>query len=136
MKTTHGYSGKPLYQKIGLMPGMVCRVILPPPQFHALMIGCKDINFSTTVRKADVVYLFCMSGVVLRKRIKGAIRMVRPGGMLWISWPKKSSPLFKDLTEGGIREQVLPLGWVDVKVCAVDSDWSGLKFLLRRTERR
>ena len=136
MKTTHGYSGKPLYQKIGLTPGMVCRVILPPPHFHALMIGSRDINFSMTVRKADVVYLFCTSGAVLRKKIKGAIHMVRPGGMLWISWPKKSSPLFKDLTEGGIREQVLPLGWVDVKVCAVDSDWSGLKFLLRRTERR
>lgn len=135
MQTTFGYSGKPLYEKIGLKPGMVCRIILPPPHFHALMTGSEDIDYSTTARKADVVHLFCRSGAVLRKKIHGAIRMVRPGGMLWISWPKKSSPLFKDLTEGGIRDQVLPLGWVDVKVCAVDSDWSGLKFLRRRTER-
>jgi hypothetical protein len=55
-----------------------------------------------------------------------------PGGALWISWPKKTSPLFRDLTEDGIRDVLLPTGWVDVKVCAVDADWSGLKFLRRR----
>ena len=52
--------------------------------------------------------------------------------MIWISWPKKTSPLFRDLTEDGVRELMLPTGWVDVKVCAVDADWSGLKFLRRR----
>ncbi len=52
--------------------------------------------------------------------------------MLWVSWPKKSSALFVDLTEDGLREVILPSGWVDVKVCAVDADWSGLKFLKRK----
>lgn len=135
MPNAHGYSGKPLYQKIGLKPGMVCRVILPPHNFRKLMAGSERIVFSTTARKADVVHLFCTSRAVLRARLAGAIRMVRPNGMLWISWPKKSSPRFKDLTEDGVREEVLPLGWVDVKVCAVDADWSGLKFLPRRTDR-
>ena len=53
--------------------------------------------------------------------------------MLWVSWPKKSSALFRDLTEDMLREVILPTGWVDVKVCAVDSDWSGLKFLRRKS---
>ena len=61
-----------------------------------------------------------------------ALAAVRPGGMLWVSWPKKASPLFRDLTEDGLREILLPTGWVDVKVCAVSADWSGLKFLRRR----
>ena len=57
---------------------------------------------------------------------------ISDGGMLWVSWPKKSSELFQDLTEDTLREVILPTGWVDVKVCAVDSDWSALKFLKRR----
>ena len=52
--------------------------------------------------------------------------------MIWLSWPKKSSPLYVDLTEQDFRNHILPLGWVDVKVCAVDEDWSGLKFLRRK----
>ena len=59
--------------------------------------------------------------------------MLAPRGMLWVSWPKKSSGQFVDLTEDGVRAVLLPEGWVDVKVCAVDATWSGLKFLERRT---
>jgi hypothetical protein len=61
---------------------------------------------------------------------------VRDGGTLWISWPKKSSPLFVDLTDNGIRDLVLPTGFVDVKVAAIDENWSGLKFLRRRAAQR
>ena len=64
-----------------------------------------------------------------------ALSLVTDGGMLWISWPKKSSPRFRDLTEDGIRESVLPTGWVDVKVCAVDEVWSGLKFVIPKDQR-
>ncbi|MEO1172009.1 MAG: hypothetical protein AAFX94_08145, partial [Myxococcota bacterium] len=56
---------------------------------------------------------------------------VKEGGSFWVSWPKKSSPLFVDLTEDQLREVFLPLKWVDVKVCAVDADWSGLRFVRR-----
>ena len=63
-------------------------------------------------------------------RLRGELA---PGGMIWVSWPKKASKLFIDLTEDGLREVLLPTGWVDVKVCAVDADWSGLKFLRRKT---
>ena len=61
-----------------------------------------------------------------------ALKYVDTGGMLWISWPKKSSSLFVDLTEDDLRDVVLKTNWVDVKVCAVDADWSGLKFLRRK----
>jgi hypothetical protein len=88
--------------------------------------------FSARYRSADVVHLFCPDRATLNKKIDTALARVADGGFLWISWPKKSSSLYKDLTEGDLRDVVLPTGWVDVKVCAVDADWSGLKFMRRR----
>ncbi|MFK7888226.1 MAG: DUF3052 domain-containing protein [Gammaproteobacteria bacterium] len=130
--TTHGYSGKPLYQKLGLKPGMRCLTINAPAHHAELMTGVEDVRFSARFRSADVVHLFCPSKATLTRKIDGALAKVADGGFLWISWPKKSSPLYKDLTEGDLRTVVLPTGWVDVKVCAVDADWSGLKFMRRR----
>ncbi|MEL7313284.1 MAG: DUF3052 domain-containing protein, partial [Pseudomonadota bacterium] len=74
----------------------------------------------------------CPTRRALDNKIEQALTKVADGGMLWISWPKKSSPMFKDLTEDQLREVILPTGWVDVKVCAVDADWSGLKFVRRK----
>ena len=78
------------------------------------------------------VHLFAKRRSDFERRIEGALGKVADGGMCWVSWPKKSSPLFIDLTEDQLREIVLPLDWVDVKVCAVDADWSGLKFVRRK----
>jgi hypothetical protein len=127
-----GYSGKPLWQKLGLKPGMSCLPLNPPGPYQALVEGSQDIDF---VEKgpADLVHLFCPLRADLEAGIGPALAQVSPGGMLWVSWPKKSSALFRDLTEDMLREVILPTGWVDVKVCAVDSDWSGLKFLRRKT---
>ena len=130
----HGYSGKPLFQKLGLKPGMVCLPINPPDHFEALMQGAEDVQFLSTPGPADIVHLFCADRSVLEGQGRSALSHIREMGMLWVSWPKKSSPLFKDLTEDNIREILLPTGWVDVKVCAVDQDWSGLKFLRRRSK--
>lgn len=129
---THGYSGKPLFQKLGLKPGMRCLTINAPAHHGELMAGVQDVSFSTRYRSADAVHLFCRNRAALDKKIDTALARVADGGFLWISWPKKTSKLYKDLTEGDLRTVVLPTGWVDVKVCAVDADWSGLKFMRRR----
>lgn len=127
-----GYSGKPLFSKLGLKPGMVCAPIDPPPHYEALVEGAEGVCFDGAAPEADVVHLFVPSRAALRDQLRAALGRVGPKGMLWVSWPKKSSPLFRDLTEDGLRELILPTGWVDVKVCAVDADWSGLKFTRRK----
>lgn len=130
----HGYSGKPLFQKIGLKPGMRCLPLNAPDHFNDLMAGADGVTYLATPQEADVVYLFCPDRATLDRDHQTALSHVAWGGMLWVSWPKKSSKLFKDLTEDGLREVLLPTGWVDVKVCAVNQDWSGLKFLRRKSK--
>lgn len=131
-KAPTGYSGKPLSQKLGLKPGMTCRPIDPPEHYDELVSGAEDVTFSESFERADIVHLFCRTAAALKANGEAALDSVAEGGMLWVSWPKKSSRLFTDLTEDGVRAVLLPTGWVDVKVCAVDADWSGLKFLRRK----
>ena len=132
MPTSHGYSGKPLYQKLGLAPGMRCYPVNPPAHYRDLVSGVDGVSFLKRTASADVVHLFARNRRQLDRSLDKALSQVVDGGMLWVSWPKKSSPMFEDLTEDGIRDAILPTGWVDVKVCAVDADWSALKFLRRR----
>ncbi|MFK7958095.1 MAG: DUF3052 domain-containing protein [Lysobacterales bacterium] len=127
-----GYSGKPLYQKLGLKPGMRCLVLGAPAHYANLVQGVEEVRIMKRAKSADVVHVFCRHQTDLRRRLAGALEKPVDGGMVWISWPKKTSPLFKDLVENDIRREVLKTQWVDVKVCAVDADWSGLKFLRRR----
>ena len=129
-----GYSGKPLYQKLGLKPGLRCLPINAPDHYDQLIAGAEGVRFLKRAAPADIVHLFCADRKALDQRALSALSRVSEGGMLWVSWPKKSSKLFNDLTEGQIRDVILPTGWVDVKVCAVDADWSGLKFLKRRSK--
>lgn len=131
----HGYSGKPLFQKIGLKPGMRCLPLNAPGHYRDLMQGAEGIEYVAGSASADIVHLFCERQSVLERDAPSALARVSPNGMLWVSWPKKSSDQFIDLTEDGVRTVILPTGWVDVKVCAVDQDWSALKFLLRREKR-
>ena len=132
MAQTPGYSGKPLYQKLGLKPGMRCLALNAPLPYADLVAGAEDVTFLAEPGPAEVVHLFCADAATLAADLDGAMAQIAPKGMLWVSWPKKSSPLFKDLTEDGLRRAILPTGWVDVKVCAVTADWSGLKFLRRK----
>lgn len=132
MPATSGYSGKPLYQKLGLKPGMTCLTIGAPETYKDLIEGAEGVRVSARVRSADVIHAFCRLRSELEKAAPKALAATKTGSMIWISWPKKSSSIFVDLTEDGVREVMLPTGWVDVKVCAVDEDWSGLKFLKRR----
>lgn len=87
---------------------------------------------SLAASSLDVVHLFAADRSTLQAALPPALAALVPGGSLWISWPKKSSADFRDLTDNEVRALVLPTGWVDVKVVAVDETWSGLKFLRRR----
>ncbi|MAB11907.1 MAG: DUF3052 domain-containing protein, partial [Hyphomonas sp.] len=97
-----GYSGKPLWQKLGLKPGMSCLPLNPPGPYQALVDGAQGIDF---IEKgpADIVHLFCRVRADLEAEIAPALAQVSLGGMLWVSWPKKSSALFRDLTEDMLR---------------------------------
>lgn len=128
-----GYSGKPLIAKLGLKAGQTLAVIDPPDHLQALVEPMPEA--ARVVRgfdpAAEMVWLFARNRAAL-ERAAPQVTAAADGAALWISWPKKSSPLFTDLTEDGVREVLLPTSWVDVKVCAVDQDWSGLKFLRRK----
>ncbi|HEY2178766.1 MAG TPA: DUF3052 domain-containing protein [Caulobacteraceae bacterium] len=130
----HGYSGKSLAEKLGLKPGLRLAAVNAPPHYDDL-IGPLPTGGALVEDPggADIAHLFVADRADLAGRAAGLTAKLKQGAALWISWPKKASPLFVDLTEGGVRAAILPTGWVDVKVCAVDADWSGLKFLRRRT---
>jgi hypothetical protein len=135
-----GYSGKPLAAKLGLKPVGRMVALDAPPAYAALLDplphGASLILGSwpdeALAASADIVHAFVTDRAALQNRAEALGRAPRIGAAVWISWPKKSSPLYRDLTEDGVRELMLPTGWVDVKVAAVDRDWSALKFLRRR----
>lgn len=132
--TPTGYAGKTVIAKLGLKPGQTLAVIDPPAHISELVAPLPDgarlvAGFDPI---AELIWLFVKD----RAALEGAAPIVTgaaQGASLWVSWPKKASKLFIDLAEDGLREVLLPTGWVDVKVCAVDADWSGLKFLRRKT---
>ena len=80
----------------------------------------------------EFVHLFTTSASKLRRKLESYRKRISPGGVIWVSWPKKSSRVKSDITEDTIRDVALPMGLVDVKVCAVDEVWSGLKLMVRR----
>jgi hypothetical protein len=133
-RPTAGYSGKSLADKLGVKPG-VRLWILDPPVHYATLLGTfpPGAEIVAEIETADILHVFMRDRAMLAANAARLTQASRLGAALWISWPKKSSAQFIDLTEGGVRELLLPTGWVDVKVCAVDADWSGLKFLRRRT---
>jgi hypothetical protein len=135
-----GYSGKPLAAKLGVKPGGRLLALDAPPHYPALLDPLPDGATITTAAwgepltdPVEIVHAFVRTAAELAERAEALAGLPPEGGMLWVSWPKKTSALYQDLTEDGVRAMLLPTGWVDVKVAAVDADWSGLKFLRRRT---
>jgi hypothetical protein len=130
-----GYSGTPLVQKLGIKPGARVHLVNAPPDF-ADTLGRMPDNVKLVARGTlDFGMLFVRHARELEKRF-GALRdRLESSGMLWITWPKKSSGVASDLTEDVIRDIGLRAGLVDVKVCAVDATWSGLKFVRRLRDR-
>jgi hypothetical protein len=132
-----GYSGTPLARKLGIRPGARLFLQAAPANYGELIAPAPE--GVRTVRRidahTDMVHVFAMRRAELGKALHGARRAMRADAVIWISWPKKASRVPTDITEDVIRELALPLGLVDIKVCAVDETWSGLKLMLRRSER-
>ena len=132
--TSAGYSGKPLVIKLGIKPGHRIALVAAPRGFRLEGLPEAMRMVGASAKDLDVVMLFVKSRAELARGFKRETARLGQGGMLWVAWPKKSSGVKTDVTEDVIREVVLPAGWVDVKVCAVDETWSGLKILRRRAK--
>jgi hypothetical protein len=128
-----GYSGKALWQKLGLATGQRFVVLHPVPQIDALLAGAPaGIVRLPRLAAFDVALAFATKRTECANALAKLLPHLQVGGMIWFAWPKKSSGVTTDITEDGLRMIVLPTGLVDVKVCAIDATWSGLKFLRRR----
>jgi hypothetical protein len=131
--TPAGYSGKPLVEKLGIKPGLTVYVGQGPPHVDELLDGA---TYTTRLpRQADVILTFHEARRTLERRLPTLTDHLVGNGMIWVCWPKKASGVPTDLTEDVVRELALAGGLVDVKVCAVDDTWSGLKLVRRLKDR-
>ena len=129
-----GYSGTPLVHKLGFKPGMRVHYAAAPAGFEALVGELPD-GMRVLARPApdlDLVMLFVVERARLERRLAGLHAKLRQDGMLWVAWPKRASKVPTDMTEDVVRDVALPRGLVDVKVCAIDETWSGLKLVIRK----
>ena len=135
MGTVHppaGHSGKPLSAKLGLKQGMRAALINAPEHLAGLLDDVWLDIHHVAPENAAFVHVFAHSGDEVRGLATQLREVFDSNEVLWISWPKKTSGVQTDITEDRLREWILPLGFVDVKVCAVDATWSALKFVLRK----
>lgn len=130
-----GYSGTPLAKKLGYKPGF--RVLLDnAPDNYADLVEPLPDGVEHADKHLDLVHLFTDSKKDLAAKLKRYVKKIKPDGMIWVSWPKKASKVTTDITEDVIREVIADTTLVDVKVCAVDEVWSGLKLVVRREHRQ
>ncbi len=140
---TAGYSGTPLAKKLGLKDGQVAWFVALPGELDWLRgaVSFAAVKEAADHRglarsRADVVHGFFSEAQALGRALPAFMKAIAPDGMIWVSWPKKASKRATDITEDVIRSLALPIGLVDVKVCAVDEVWSGLKLVIRKERRR
>lgn len=134
MTSTASYSGTPLPKKLGIKEGHTVALVDAPSYVSDLLVPLPDEVFLrwNARGRPDVALVFCGRRSVLARRVEQLWNLAFPDRSVWVCWPKKSSDLFTDLTEDGVRELVLGRGLVDVKVCAIDDDYSGLKLMVRK----
>jgi hypothetical protein len=140
MSDPAGYSGTPLAQKLGLGDGQRVLFIDLPASLAGLATARSFVEATTITPDRlgvlrpgyDVIHLFTTARAVLEALAQPLMNLIGRNGMIWVSWPKKAAKVVTDITEDVIRAVVLPLGLVDVKVCAVDPVWSGLKLVIRK----
>jgi hypothetical protein len=130
-----GYSGTPLIDKLGIKAGAKLKFVSAPKDFDALLGTLPDNSRFATSGSLDFAMLFATARSDLVKGFSRLRDRLEPNGMLWVAWPKKTSGVATDLTEGVVRTFGLESGLVDVKVCAIDDTWSGLKFVRRLKDR-
>lgn len=131
---TPGYSGTPLSKKLGIGTGQRLLVLDCPEPYAAIVAAIpEDVTLATRPSSTvDLVHLFATERRALQQRLEKLRTALRPDAVIWVSWPKKASKVPTDITEDTIRAVALPLGLVDVKVCAVTDVWSGLKLVVRK----
>lgn len=144
---TAGYSGTPLATKLGIKEGMTVFAVDAPADYLQLLKLLPDgvalaevsaealTNGSIIARDVGLVHLFTNTHDGLFQGLSVAKKMIAQNGAIWVSWYKKAAKLPTEITEDTVREAALPMGLVDVKVCAVDDEWSGLKLVIRREHR-
>ena len=139
-----GYSGTPLLKKLGYNNDQSAALIDAPKPLRAPLIAAKFKTLTETVIEdaaglkgpLDAVHVFTTERIKLKRVLPLLMKRLAPAGMIWVSWPKKAAKVETDITEDVVRAEALPLGLVDVKVCAVDDIWSGLKLVIRKELRK
>jgi hypothetical protein len=138
-----GYSGTPLWKKLGVKDDQrTWRLKMPTSVADEIAQGAAEPKFlKAPVAGLDMAHLFVTKKQELGRELARLRELMAQDGVVWVSWPKKTvpkgvAPIATDITEDGVREVALPLGFVDVKVCAVDAVWSGLKLVIRKSERK
>ena len=133
-----GYSGTPLVKKLGFKEGFRTALVNPPKGFQkelAPLPNNVSISVGTLTKPLDLIILFADSQKMLKMEFPRLARKLMENGMLWIAWPKKASGISTDLSDSSVRDIGLAAGLVDVKVCAINDVWSGLKFVYRLEDR-
>jgi hypothetical protein len=132
-----GYSGTPLSKKLGIVEG--ARIfLLDAPKNYLEFVAPVPVGAQVVKKiddKTDMVHLFATERARLVALLGSSLARLRPDAAIWVSWPKKASKVPTDITEDTIREAALPMGLVDIKVCAVNEVWSGLKLVVRKENR-
>ena len=135
-----GYSDTPLPRKLGIKPGANVALVGFPGSLEKLLGSLEpSVRLRSDLRARgpyDVIVVFVTTESDLRRRFAAARAKLRTAGGLWVAWPKRSSPLATDLKESHVRAHGLAEGLVDNKICAIDDDWSGLRFVVRLQDRR
>ena len=134
-----GYSGTPLVKKLGIKPGTKLVVVGDVPKEYKSWLAPLPERVTIAGKgkpPLEAVHVFVTKRADLAKHVEHLRRALVPDGYVWISWPKRASKVPTNITEDTIREVALPLGFVDIKVCAVSEVWSGLKLVIRVSERR
>lgn len=132
-----GYSGTPLPKKLGIKAGSSVLPLEAPPEYRDWLGDLPhDVAFvKAQAPEVDIVHVFAVRASKLRLHLERLRKTIAPATAIWVSWPKKASKVPTDITEDVIRDIALPLGLVDVKVCAVTDIWSGLRLVIRKSDR-
>jgi len=132
-----GYSGTPLQKKLGFKPPLTVLAVNAPREYGAWLGALPEgVRIVTrTTKPIQAAHVFVTERAVLKKTLAAFRKQLEQAGFIWVSWPKKASKVETDITEDTIREIALPLGFVDIKVCAVSDVWSGLKLVIRKSKR-
>jgi hypothetical protein len=132
-----GYSDTPPVQKLGIKPGFRIFVAGAPADYAGITGKLPDgvTIVPRLTGEIDMVHLFATNAAGLGDKLRRYRAAIKPDGMVWVSWPKKASGIPTDLSDVTVRDTALPLGLVDIKVCAVDETWSGLKFVIPKAQR-